>query len=96
MDANEPTLDWKTHPLNIWLIKWILFPAITLFLFWQVGSYFYNVQRCRWLAAEHGYLESLYLPRRRFDPRASECQCRKKTNPDGTIDETAELIIPMR
>lgn len=94
--ANGQERYWKTHPLNFWLLKWVVFPAIALLLLWRFGWYFYNVERCRRLAAEQGYVEFYYIPRTRFDPQGSECRCSKKQNPDGTIDEKAELRIPLR
>ncbi len=94
--AGGQKLHWTTNPLNIWLIKWVIFPAIVLLLLWRFGSYFDNVERCRRLAAEQGYVESLYVPRTRFDPQGSECRCSRKQNPDGTVDEQAILVIPMR
>ena len=85
---------WRNVPLDRWLVRYLMLPGLALFAAWMGGTYLYNVERCRRLAAKNGYMEFLYVPGGRLD--TAKCLCKKMRNLDGTIDEKAQRVIPLR
>lgn len=88
------TLGNRPNPdsIGVWLAKWVVVPLLALLIpillvRVEIGKY-----KCRKLAAAHGYMESMYVPSRFYDP-GDQCFCRKKRRADGSIDETAEMVI---
>ena len=83
-----------TDPLGVWVLKWVVGPILlvaVVMLAVDLGS---AMRECRKMADERGYIEAEYVPANSAGIGA-KCICRGKRNEDGTVDETAKLVIEL-
>jgi len=76
----------------MWLFKWIIVPITIIGLTVFFISLEHTKHHGQTLCKEYGYIEYTYIPPDRMG-LGEKYIFRKKLNPDGTIDETAKLII---
>jgi len=78
-----------------WIVYWIVIPMIALAVVGGVVCLTWNSWRCSRLATRQGYVTGTYLPPDRFGV-GEACVCKRKRNPDGTIDASARLVLEWR
>ena len=83
----------RTDPFGLWLAKWIVTPLLVVGLTVWVVQFELMKRKCRRMAEEHGYLEGTYYSS--YKGSEEQCICRKRRNPDGTVDVHAEIVIRM-
>ena len=83
-----------TDPIGMWVLKWIFVPFIVIGLIACAIHFEVMKHKGRELCEERGYIESIYIPPNRAG-FGEQYVFSKKRNPDGTIDETARLIVPL-
>ena len=76
------------------MIKWVFGPLIVIIGIALMANYEVMKHRGRKMCAEHGYLESTYIPANRAG-FGEKYVFRKKRNPDGSVDEKAKLVIAL-
>jgi len=84
----------KPDIVGVWLLKWIVGPLFAVGLIAWLINLEVMKHKCRRMAEERGYIEATYIPPNRAG-FGEQCICRKKRNPDGTIDERAKLVIDL-
>jgi hypothetical protein len=80
--------------VGVWLLKWVIGPLLAIGLIAWLINLEVMKHKCRKMAEERGYIEVTYIPPNRAG-FGEQCICRKKQNPDGTIDDKAKLVIDL-
>jgi hypothetical protein len=78
--------------IGVWLLKWVVAPVLVIGVVGWLIQFEVMKYKCRKIAEERGYIESTYIPPDRLG-FGERCICRRKLNPDGSVDETAKLRI---
>jgi len=83
----------QDDPVTPWFLKWVSLPLFEGAILLALCNVQINQWKCSREAKRQGYLEGNYVPSNKGTPAA--CICEKQRKSDGTIDNSARLVIDL-
>jgi len=80
--------------IEIWIVKWVIFPIVTVIILLVMWDYYKEVWRCKNICTEKGFLKYEYISANRVGIGA-KCVCTEKIEESGQIDKDAKLVIDL-